>query len=127
MVAITALNFNLSRLIGPVIGGFIQSVGAPTLAITAATYVAPVTAIFFMRPRERSAPTSAAGDGYLGELLDGWRPVIMCGRHRLCRHRRAAGRSVRTLPILANGAPGAVGPWLHDSRRRAARPRHPSS
>ena len=85
-VRITALNFNLSRLIGPVIGGFlIQGVGAPhAFAITAATYVAPVTAIFFMRPRERSAPTSAAGDGYLGELLDGWRYAL--ARH----HVRAA-------------------------------------
>ena len=113
VVAITALNFNLSRLIGPVIGGFlIQSVGAPhAFAITAATYVAPVTAIFFMRPRERSAPTSAAGDGYLGELLDGWRYAL--ARH----HVRAAivfagigalaGRSVlETLPILANGVFG---------------------
>ncbi|MEC7237510.1 MAG: MFS transporter, partial [Pseudomonadota bacterium] len=110
VVAVTALNFNLSRLIGPVIGGFlIQSVGAPyAFAITAATYAAPVTAIFFMRPRDRSTPTSAAGSGYLDELLDGWRYALAR------RHVRAAiifagigalaGRSVlETLPILANG------------------------
>ncbi|MEC7211142.1 MAG: MFS transporter, partial [Pseudomonadota bacterium] len=76
--------------------------------ITAATYAAPVTAIFFMRPRDRSTPTSAAGSGYLDELLDGWRYALAR------RHVRAAiifagigalaGRSVlETLPILANG------------------------
>ena len=110
VVAITALNFNLSRLIGPAIGGIlIQMIGAPyAFALTAVTYVAPVTAIYFMRPRERSAPSGPSATGYVDQLLDGWRYAV--ARHRV----RAAvifagigalaGRSVlETLPILANG------------------------
>lgn len=113
VVAITALNFNLSRLIGPVIGGvLIQVIGAPyAFAVTAVTYVAPVTAICFMRPRERAASTRPHKSGYLTELLDGWRyalarpqvraAIIFVGIGAL------AGRSVlETLPILANGVFG---------------------
>ena len=113
VVAITALNFNLSRLIGPVIGGvLIQVIGAPyAFAATAVTYVAPVTAICLMRPRERAASTRPPKSGYLTELLDGWRyalarpqvraAIIFVGIGAL------AGRSVlETLPILANGVFG---------------------
>ena len=110
VVAITALNFNMSRLIGPAVGGLlIQIIGAPlAFALTAATYAAPVTAIYFMRPRDRSAPSRPPTSGYLNQLLDGWRyalsrrqvraAIIFTGIGAL------AGRSVlETLPILANG------------------------
>ena len=113
VVAITSLNFNMSRLTGPAIGGIlIQMIGAPlAFAVTAVTYAAPVTAIFFMRPRDRAATEQASATGYLDQLVEGWRYAI--ARH----HLRAAvifagigalaGRSVlETLPILANGVFG---------------------
>ncbi len=113
VVAITSLNFNMSRLTGPAIGGIlIQMIGAPlAFAVTAVTYAAPVTAIFFMRPRDRAATEQAPATGYLDQLVEGWRYAI--ARH----HLRAAvifagigalaGRSVlETLPILANGVFG---------------------
>ena len=113
VVAITSLNFNMSRLTGPAIGGIlIQTIGAPlAFAVTAVTYVAPVTAIYFMRPRERATPAQAAATGYLNQLAEGWRyalarqhlraAVIFAGIGAL------AGRSVlETLPILANGVFG---------------------
>ena len=113
VVAITSLNFNMSRLTGPAIGGIlIQTIGAPlAFAVTAVTYAAPVTAIYFMRPRQRATPAQAAATGYLNQLAEGWRyalarqhlraAVIFAGIGAL------AGRSVlETLPILANGVFG---------------------
>ena len=113
VVAITSLNFNMSRLTGPAIGGIlIQTIGAPlAFAVTAVTYAAPVTAIYFMRPRDRATPAQAAATGYLNQLAEGWRyalarqhlraAVIFAGIGAL------AGRSVlETLPILANGVFG---------------------
>ena len=113
VVAITALNFNLSRLTGPAIGGLlIQTAGAPAaLALTAVTYGAPAAAIYFMRPRERSGATGHRTGGYFGALADGWRyvfkkrsvraAIVFTGLGAL------AGRSVlETLPILANGVFG---------------------
>jgi len=110
VVAMTSLNFNLSRLIGPAVGGIlIQTIGAPqAFAVTAATYAVPVIAIFFMRPRDRAAPTRPASHGYVNQLRDGWRYAL--ASHQI----RAAiiftgigalsGRSIlETLPILANG------------------------
>jgi len=110
VVAVTSLNFNMSRLTGPVIGGLlIQVIGAPlAFAVTAVTYAAPVIAIYFMRPRERAETSEPPRSGYLNQLVDGW-------KYALARdHLRAAiifggigalaGRSIlETLPILANG------------------------
>ena len=110
VVALTALNFNLSRLIGPAVGGaLIHGLGAPlSLVVTAASYVAPVLALWFMRPRERSAEARPERSSYFGELLDGWRYAL---RQPLVRTAiiftgigALAGRSVlETLPVLANG------------------------
>ena len=114
VVALTSLNFNLSRLMGPAIGGIlIQAIGAPqALVLTALAYIPPITAIFLMRPRERSLSAKPAGQqGYFTELLGGWRyaltrhlvrtAIIFSGLGAL------AGRSVlETLPILANGVFG---------------------
>ena len=110
VVAITSLNFNLSRLTGPAIGGLlIQIMGAPhAFAVTALTYAAPVIAIYFMRPRDRATATASPSSGYINQLADGWRyalerqqlraAIIFGGIGAL------AGRSVlETLPILANG------------------------
>ena len=113
VVAMTSLNFNMSRLIGPAIGGIlIQAIGAPhAFAVTATTYAVPVIAIFFMRPRDRAATTQPPASGYFNQLHDGWRYAL--ARH----HIRTAviftgigalsGRSIlETLPILANGVFG---------------------
>ena len=110
VVAVTSLNFNMSRLTGPAIGGLlIQLIGAPlAFAVTAVTYAAPVIAIYFMRPRERAETNAPPQSGYLNQLFDGWkyalaRPhlltaIIFGGIGAL------AGRSIlETLPILANG------------------------
>ncbi|MGB1871656.1 MAG: MFS transporter [Candidatus Puniceispirillaceae bacterium] len=110
VVALTALNFNLSRLIGPAAGGaLIHAIGAPhALVLTAASYAAPVLALCFMRPRERSRDAVPRRGSYVGELLDGWRYAL---QRRLVRSAiiftgigALAGRSVlETLPVLANG------------------------
>ena len=110
VVALTALNFNLSRLIGPAAGGaLIQAIGAPlSLVLTAASYAVPVLALWHMRPRDRSQDSAPARAGYFGELLEGWRYAL---RRRLVRSAiifagigALAGRSVlETLPVLANG------------------------
>ena len=74
VVAISSLNFNMSRLTGPAIGGIlIQTIGVPlAFAVTAVTYAAPVAAIYFMRPRERATPAQEAATGYLNQLAEGW-------------------------------------------------------
>ena len=136
VVAITSLNFNLSRLIGPAIGGIlIQTIGAPlAFAVTAATYAVPVTAIFFMQPRDRAATAQPPASGYVNQLVDGWRyalarpqiraAVIFTGIGAL------SGRSIlETLPILANGvfAQGPSGLGYMTAAAGAARPPHRSS
>jgi len=110
VVALTALNFNLSRLIGPAAGGaLIHAIGAPhALVLTASSYAVPVLALWFMRPRERSQNTTPDPGGYFGDLLAGWRYAL---QRRLVRSAiiftgigALAGRSVlETLPVLANG------------------------
>ena len=110
VVALTALNFNLSRLIGPAAGGaLIHAIGAPhALVLTAASYGVPVLALWFMRPRDRSRDAAPEPGSYFGELLDGWRYAL---QRRLVRSAiiftgigALAGRSVlETLPVLANG------------------------
>jgi len=110
VVALTALNFNLSRLIGPAAGGaLIHAIGAPhALVLTASSYAVPVLALWFMRPRERSQTTIPDPGGYFGDLLAGWRYAL---QRRLVRSAiifagigALAGRSVlETLPVLANG------------------------
>jgi MFS family permease len=110
VVALTALNFNLSRLIGPAGGGaLIHAIGAPqSLVLTAASYGVPVLALCFMRPRDRSRDAAPEPASYVSELLGGWRYAL---QRRLVRTAvifvgigALAGRSVlETLPLLANG------------------------
>jgi MFS family permease len=110
VVALTALNFNLSRLIGPAAGGaLIHAIGAPhALVLTATSYGVPVLALWFMRPRDRSRDAAPEPGSYFGELLDGWHYAL---QRRLVRSAiiftgigALAGRSVlETLPVLANG------------------------
>ena len=110
VVALTALNFNLSRLIGPAVGGMlIHAIGAPqSLMITAICYGVPVVAMWFIRPRDRSQETATEPGSYASELLEGW---LYANRRHLVRTAiifsgigAVAGRSVlETLPLLANG------------------------
>ena len=113
VVAITSLNFNMSRLTGPVIGGLlIQLTGASiAFAITAATYAAPVIAIYFMRPRDRARTNEPPTSGYINQLVDGCRYALGKSHLRVAiifgGIGALAGRSVlETLPILANGVFG---------------------
>ena len=110
VVALTALNFNLSRLIGPAVGGALINIlgAAHSLMLTALCYGVPVAALWFMRPRDRARDTAPPPDSYFGALLAGWAYAL-----RLPLVRTAlifsgigalAGRSVlETLPLLANG------------------------
>jgi MFS family permease len=110
VIALTALNFNLSRLVGPAIGGgLIQIIGAPSaLMVTAVGYLPAVLVLPFVRPRERTNEGRKDDEGYLAALLDGWRQalnkrIIRLGMllSGLCA---ITGRSVlETLPILADG------------------------
>lgn len=110
VVALTALNFNLSRLIGPAVGGgLIHAIGAShSLMITALCYVVPAVAMWFMRVRDRSNGPATEPGSYARELLDGW---LYANRLHLVRTAiifagigSVAGRSVlETLPLLANG------------------------
>ena len=110
VVALTSLNFNLSRLIGPAIGGLlIQTIGAPlALMVTAWTYAAPVLALIFIRPRQRHETTIDNPTGYFASLRQGWNFAISSEILRTALIFSAvgmlAGRSVlETLPIIANG------------------------
>ena len=110
VVALTSLNFNLSRLIGPAIGGvLIQTMGAPlALMATAWTYAAPVLTLIFIRPRPRHKVEASHPSGYFGSLMQGWRFAIRSDTLRTALIFSAigmlAGRSVlETLPIIANG------------------------
>ena len=110
VVALTALNFNLSRLIGPAVGGAMINIlgAAHSLMLTALCYGVPVVALCFMRPRDRARDTAPPPDSYFGSLFAGWAYAL-----RLPLVRTAlvfsgigalAGRSVlETLPLLANG------------------------
>ena len=74
VVALTALNFNLSRLIGPAVGGALINIlgAAHSLMLTALCYGVPVAALWFMRPRDRARDTAPPPDSYFGALLAGW-------------------------------------------------------
>ena len=60
VVALTALNFNLSRLIGPAVGGALINIlgAAHSLMLTALCYGVPVAALWFMQPRDRARDTA---------------------------------------------------------------------
>ena len=73
VVAFTSLNFNLSRLTGPIIGGvLITFVGIPyALFLIAFTYAVPTIAIFFTTPRPFNSDTDISQSGYFHELSEG--------------------------------------------------------
>ena len=127
VVAITSLNFNMSRLTGPVIGGLlIQLTGASiAFAITAATYAAPVIAIYFMRPRDRARTNEPPTSGYINQLVDGCRYALGKSHLRVAiifgvsapwpRPRRSRNPA---NPRQRGFRPGAVRPRLHDGGGR---------
>mgnify|MGYP001342520506 CR=1 FL=1 len=120
VVAFTSLNFNLSRLIGPVIGGVLLNyIGiASAIFLTALTYTAPIIAIYFTHPRGRQNGLTNDHSGYIFELKEG---LTYVANHRILQVAiifsfvtAFAGRSVlETLPILANDVfgrgPSALG------------------
>ena len=110
VVALTALNFNLSRLIGPAVGGALINIlgAAHSLMLTALCYGVPVAALWFMRPRDRARDTAPLPDSYFGALLAGWAYALQLPLVRTALIFSGigalAGRSVlETLPLLANG------------------------
>lgn len=113
VIALSAVNFNVSRLLGPAIGGvLIQSIGAaPALLVTAMANIPVVIALCFVHTRTRTKTKDQAEMGYVAALFDGIRHVL---DRRLLRLAILVsglcainGRAVLdTLPILADGVYG---------------------
>ncbi len=110
VIALTAVNFNVSRLVGPAIGGaLIQSAGAPlALLFTALAYMPVIITLNFVAAREREYPAGSMPAGYFAALAAGARyawtrrlvrlGIVFSGLVAI------AGRSVlETLPVLADG------------------------
>ena len=110
VIALTATNFNVSRLLGPVMGGaLIQAVGATAaLFVAALCYVPVVITLNFVTARDRATSTEAVPTGFIAALVGGIRYAL---DHHLIRlgiilsgFVAIAGRSVlETLPVLADG------------------------
>lgn len=117
VINIAAINFNLARLTGPALGGWIIAVwGISTaLLIQALCYVPFILAIGFLRPRQRTT-SKADGRSFLGALADGFRHVLS---HALIRNAIlitalfaiVVRGTLEILPVLADGVfdKGAVG------------------
>lgn len=109
-IALTTMNFNVSRLLGPVMGGaLIQMFDASiALLITAAAHVPVIAALSLLRIRDRANQPKHGQMGYFGALVDGFRHAVSRPMIRLCIQLAGlcaiSGRAVLdTLPILADG------------------------
>lgn len=110
VIALTATNFNVSRLLGPVMGGaLIQAVGATgALFVAALCYVPVVITLNFVTARDRAISKEAVPSTFVAALVGGIRYAV---DHHLIRHGillsgfvAIAGRGVlETLPVLADG------------------------
>jgi len=77
VISLTAINFNLARLTGPAIGGWLIAfwgVG-PSLLIQALCYLPFILALSFLRPRERTR-SAAEVEPFLKALVIGIRHVL---------------------------------------------------
>ncbi|MCP4071557.1 MAG: MFS transporter [Hyphomicrobiales bacterium] len=117
VVTLTAINFNLARLTGPALGGWIIATGGvgPSLFIQVLCYLPFILAISFLRPRQRqfsSIPTAP----FLQALRVG---IIHVIHNRLIRHAIMITGifafiirgTLEILPVLADGVfdKGAAG------------------
>ena len=77
VVAFTAINFNLARLTGPALGGWIIATWGvgQSLFIQVLCYLPFIFAIFFLRPRQRS-PRSKIAEPFFRQLSVGIRHVL---------------------------------------------------
>ena len=109
VINIAAINFNLARLTGPALGGWIIAVWgvSAALLVQALCYLPFILAIGFLRPRQR--PTSQIKqESFLGALADGFRHVLS---NPLIRHAImitalfsiVVRGTLEILPVLADG------------------------
>lgn len=110
VIALTTMNFNVSRLLGPVIGGvLIQMFDASTaLLITALTHMPVILSLSLLRARDRKNNQHHLQMGYFTALADGFKHAISQPMIRFCIQLSGlcaiSGRAVLdTLPILADG------------------------
>lgn len=120
-VAMTALNFNISRMSGPALGGWlIATQGAPAAALAGALLFLPQIAVFaLMRPRPAEGPPPARGGGLAGFLRELAEGFAFAWRHRIIREAMLltglaavpARGALELLPVAADGlhARGAGG------------------
>jgi len=74
VIALAAINFNLARLTGPALGGWIIARGGveATMAVQVACYIPFILTLSLLQPRERVA-SRAAKPPFLTALADGFR------------------------------------------------------
>ena len=77
VISLTAINFNLARLTGPAIGGWLIAFWGigPSLLIQALCYLPFILALSFLRPRERTR-SAAEVEPFLQALVIGIRHVL---------------------------------------------------
>ncbi len=77
VISLTAINFNLARLTGPAIGGWLIAFWGigPSLLIQAVCYLPFILALSFLRPRERTR-SAAEVEPFLQALVIGIRHVL---------------------------------------------------
>ena len=117
VIALTTMNFNVSRLLGPVIGGLLIQFfdSATALLLTASAHLPVISALALVQIRNRTKSYTPAKVGYLRSLADGFKHALSQPMIRLCilvsGLCAVSGRSVLdTLPILADGVFGK-GPY----------------
>lgn len=109
VVTIVAINFNLARLTGPALGGWVIAVWGVETALLVQTlfYLPFIFAISFLRPRERPASTTEI-EPFLSALKAGVRHVLA---NPLIRHALLVTGlfaflirgTLEILPVLADG------------------------
>lgn len=110
VVAVTALNFNIARLVAPVFAGWIIAVagGATALWLAALCYVPMLLVLPALHPRELP-PRPAAP--FLSDLVEGFRyaaatPLIREALLMTLVFATSARGALEVLPVLADGGFG---------------------
>lgn len=107
VVAVTALNFNLARLVAPVIAGWIIAVagGGVALWVAAACYVPMLAVLPALQPRDLPTRPKAS---FLSDLVEGARfalsaPLIRQALLLTVVFATVARGALEVLPVLADG------------------------
>lgn len=109
VIALTAINFNIARLSGPALAGWIiatKGVGT-TLLIQILCFLPYIFAIFLLHPRERNASTNAI-EPFFTSLIEGARhvyhtPVIRQALILTALFAFTIRGTLEILPVLADG------------------------